>query len=428
MPNDPPPASLAGRLYESDVPHERILGVFSKADRALSTDDPSKLPDDFLIRDSYPFKDDGRICETYGWVATVNHLPYGEPAPQTHVARLAAQAQAERTWFHRMLRVGIDARGELIAPTDAAAAPAPLLAAFGCNALVAKMHAAYQEHVRRVWAPRLLLLLRGAWKRKRDGGADVPALKVGDVGRHIEIRGDELCVDGVHRPVRWVGAHHFDVDGKIVEVCEAKKGDIGIERGHRDEKHVVFIGNPIAKVDVALCLAHSGASDEAQSVSLKDLGLPAATRPLVMAAGPAGDALRREIRARATAVAVRELGSAFGTRGDAPAQLSHRDAVSSYLHLKRDPLADDLQARVSSLLDRQQRDPGPFDQFAVWFELRAVVADKTAASAAKCRDSKAHTAHATLALSLPPCARALALGLPPCGAKTHTAHAALPTP
>ena len=126
----------------------------------------------------------------FGWVVTMTAPPpLAASLPQPE--RLASLASAEVDWFMRMLRVGTDAAGNLRPPPQPERdGDGPLLAAYGCNALVHKMGEAYAGFLRRVWAPRMLLLLRGAWRAKRDGGAEFVAFKASDCGKTIEIRGD----------------------------------------------------------------------------------------------------------------------------------------------------------------------------------------------------------------------------------------------
>lgn len=370
-------------LYENEVPYERIIGVFSKADRAIG-DDPSKVPEDFVSQPGYPFKDHARLLTRFGWVATMNGVGSSKALTglTSHVERLVAQAHAEHRFFQTMLRLKVDEAGELVPPAGLLEG-GPLLASYGCNALVGKLNAAYVAFARKVWAPRLLLLLRGAWKRKRDGGAEVVAFKAGDKGRRIEIKGDEVMLDGEVRPVRWVGAHHFDLEGMIVSVDETKKGDVGVERGSGAERHIVFIGNPIAKIDAAVQSLASSSPEVDEALSLRDLGVPAAPRQLALDHSASGLAKRKELRHLAAAAAARALEATFSAKDENTALKSQKEAVSEFLHLNKDPLATDLHARVASLIIRQKRSPGPFDRFAVWFELQSIVADKVGDAASK---------------------------------------------
>lgn len=190
--------------------------------------------------------------------------------------------------------------------------------------------------------------------------------------------------------VLWVGAHHFDVEGTLASADETKHGDVGIERGEGSERHLVFIGNPIAKISVETTLealgAHSAVTSAAEldeALSLRDLGVPAAPRSLVLDKTAAGAARRKQLRALATAAAVRSLEAAFHRKDEDGAHRSQKEALADFVHLADDPLAPDLQARVASLLIRQRRDPGPFDRYAVWFELQGLVADRVADAACK---------------------------------------------
>ena len=91
-----------------------------------------------------------------------------------------------------------------------------MLASYSCNALVSAMASAHTSFLTRLWAPRMLLRLRGAWRLKRDGGARLVAFRQADVGKSVEIRGDVIWVDEEERLVRWTGAHHFDLEGEPV--------------------------------------------------------------------------------------------------------------------------------------------------------------------------------------------------------------------
>ena len=182
-----------------------------------------------------------------------------------------------------------------------------------------------------------------------------------------------------------------------MSVEEVQKGDVGIERTRRaqGERQVVFVGNPIAKVNLAL---HAIAPDAttsgspsaaslaiaAEAVSLRDLGVPAPAE-IVLSSSAAGKEKRRQLRQMAAKVAVEAIEAAFNQRSSAhsSAGRSQREAVSSFLLLGNDPLAPDLHARVASLLARQRRDPGPFDQYAIWVTLQSIVADKVEEAAEK---------------------------------------------